>query len=140
MVRIAVATIVLWVAGGCTETERPYVDRAVRERVIARGSECTQWFYDGRYEDLAARFRGSLRESMPVERLRTMREELAENYGPETQVVEQGVGDLGELTIYRRVVRFERQPAPVEVQWTLDARGDIHGFYLRPANPESPTP
>ena len=125
--------VFLTLAAGCEKTERPYVEEAVRTRVIEQGEVYTQWFYDGRYEELVEKFRGSLKDSMEIERLRSMRLELAKNYGPETEVIEQGVGDMGELRIYLRVVHFERQSAPVEVQWTLDDVGDIHGFYLRPA-------
>jgi hypothetical protein len=105
------------------------------------GRSYTQWFYEGKTDTLWALFTPEMRGHAPTAGdLAAFRGQIAIQLGAETAVVSESVADDGGVTVYTRIARFEKAPAPLRLVWATDAGGRVSGFGVRPAGPQGPAP
>lgn len=102
----------------------------------AAGRECTRLFYAGSIDTLWARFTPEMKTALKsVENLRSFRDGVSAQLGAETSVVSEKMDEVSGWSVYVRRARFEKAPVEILVQWSLDAKGGIGGFFIRPADP-----
>ena len=93
-----------------------------------------QWFYGGKTPELWAKMSPQMQQALGDEaKLKAFREQVRDQMGAETKVLEETVTASGGLRIYRRVATFEKAPGNFEMQFALDGKGTIAGFYVKPA-------
>jgi hypothetical protein len=103
--------------------------------------EYTQMLYRGELDLLHAKFSDEFSESFPLDKLSAVYEQIATNFGKETQVLREDSQRNEEYRAFVRFARFEKIEQVVEVQWILRAADDqIAGFFIRPARgtPDAP--
>lgn len=102
----------------------------------AAGRECTRLFYAGSLDALWARFTPEMKAALTsVENLKAFRDGVGAQLGAEKSVVSEKVERVEGWSVYQRRARFEKIPAEIVVQWSLDEKGGIGGFFIRPADP-----
>lgn len=105
---------------------------------MALGQTYTDWFYNGRVDELWGRFTPELQSAFGArDSLRVYRERTVGELGPETGAPREAISENGRTLVYARVSDFERAPDPMLLEWAIDSAGAISGFVLRPAPPES---
>ncbi len=93
-----------------------------------------QWFFTGKTAELWAKMSPQMQQALGDEaKLKAFREKVGDQLGAETKVLEETVKAAGGLRIYLRVATFEKTPGNFEMQFALDAKGTINGFYIKPA-------
>jgi murein DD-endopeptidase MepM/ murein hydrolase activator NlpD/predicted DCC family thiol-disulfide oxidoreductase YuxK len=98
------------------------------------GRDYTQMFYDGKADELWARFSPVMKKVFDNAKVVLgIHYQLAGQYGPETELSDEQVLHMGDLTIYQREVMFQKVTTPMMVQWTFDSNGTIEGFYVQAA-------
>lgn len=104
------------------------------------GRACTSLFYEGKVDDLWARFNDAMQGGMESkEKLAAFRDQVAAQLGPETAMISEKVNETGGMKVYLRHARFEKFHQPVEVMWAFAGDGQVAAFYVRPAQKEAPT-
>ena len=94
----------------------------------------TQWFYSGRTAEMWAKMSPEMQHALGDEaKLKGFRDRVASQLGAETKVLEETLTASGALRIYRRLATFEKTPGNFELQFALDAKGTIDGFYVKRA-------
>ncbi len=107
---------------------------------LAMGRLYTDWLYSGELDRLWERFSGVMREAMQhVDTLAALRVGILEQLGAETELVEEQVTPLLGDHLYIRTAAFEAYDGNIVLQWTIDAAGDISGFFIRPTPVAAPT-
>ena len=61
------------------------------------------------------------------------RDQVDEQAGAETKVTAETVTAAGRYQVYRRVAQFAKAPDGIEVEFSIDAKGTVGGFYVRPS-------
>ena len=113
--------------------EAPAADAADIPAEIARGRELVRLFYLARLIDLHATFTPGFQKQLPLEGLKKMREQVAVQFGTETEVVDERLGTLPDQSVlYVRICRFEHQTEPVELVIQLAPGDKVAGLMLRP--------
>jgi hypothetical protein len=93
----------------------------------------TEQFYRGDLEKLYERFSPEMRATLPLERLRALRAQIAERYGKEVAVLGEDSQVKGEYRGFVRWARFDRYDGVMEVQWILRKDDSVAGLFVRPA-------
>ena len=103
---------------------------------LEAGREFTRMFYAGQFERLWERLsEGQRREQGSVEGLSKFRATVRELVGEEVKVLGEEVTGAGGQEVYVRQVRYEKSAEPFELKWTIDGRGRISDFSIRPSRP-----
>ncbi len=107
---------------------------------IQRGRVYTQWFYDGDFHRLWARFGPAMRNRYPSPALLThFRNDLTDRLGTEQSVLAETSTAGPGYAIYRRRASFSKTSSPVLLEWTFGEDGTIGNFLVAPAPSPSPT-
>lgn len=107
-------------------------------RNLARGREYTRLFYDRRLEQLWNFMSEEMqREQGAISNLATFRQTVEDLVGEEQRVLRERVFEEGQQLVYLRRVRYSRSIESFDLKWTLDARGIITDFSIRPSLPGS---
>lgn len=102
------------------------------------GRACAKEFYDGKTPELWAKFSPEMKAALGSEKgLGDFREKVAAQAGAEISIVSEDVAAFGKLVTYTRVARFAKFAGPVNVSFSFDEAGAIHGFYIKPAPTEA---
>jgi hypothetical protein len=100
---------------------------------LETGRQYTAWFYAGEADKLWERFSPEMKTAIgSADNLRAFRGQVEAQAGTETSVEDEKVTPEGGFQVYTRKARFSKAPVPVIVQWTLDASGNVSGFFIRP--------
>lgn len=107
---------------------------------LETGRQYTSWFYAGETAQLWERFTPEMKRAIgTAEGLGQFREQVRSQGGEETQVISEKVTPSPPFQIYSRTVRMSKAPVPIVVQWTLDASGNVAGFFIRPVQEPAPS-
>jgi fermentation-respiration switch protein FrsA (DUF1100 family) len=88
----------------------------------------------GRHDEAAAMFDAVMKEKMPPDRLEETWNALRERCGPLTEQIGISRRRAGAYTLVFLTCRFEKMPDfPINIQVTFNDRGEIGGFFYRPA-------
>ena len=111
-------------------TPRPAPDAAM----LAKVHEYTERFYRGEIDLLYDEFSPGLKQELSLERFSTIYEYVGENFGVETQIIEEDAAANDEYRGFVRWARFDKTDEIIEIRWTL-RRDDnsIVEFWIRPA-------
>jgi hypothetical protein len=100
---------------------------------LETGRQYTKWFYAGEADKLWEKFSPEMKKALvSADNLRAFRGQVEAQAGTETSVEDEKVTPEGGFQVYTRKARFSKVPAPLIVQWTLDASGNVAGFFIRP--------
>lgn len=108
---------------------RPQSDSAM---VLRLGRQYTEWFYSDLGDSVIAHAADRVRERITAAQLSELLGQLIAQVGMEQEVLSEQIVPRDSLSGYLREARFERLAEPLVLAWTLDARGVIHGFFIRP--------
>ena len=98
----------------------------------------TAQFYDGELAALHGRFTPEFGESLTLEMLTELRENVADAYGQELEVLGEESQVKGEYRGFARWSKFEKFDGVVQLQWILVEDDSIAGFFVQPGEqPES---
>lgn len=107
---------------------------------LETGRRYTSWFYAGETAKLWEKFTPEMRQALgTAEGLAQFREQVRSQAGEETQVVSEQVTPSPPFQVYSRTVKMSKAPMPILVQWTLDASGNVAGFFIRPVQEPAPS-
>jgi murein DD-endopeptidase MepM/ murein hydrolase activator NlpD len=145
---LALAPLLLAPACRPGQTETPPEAAPVGERrapldtgqdALRRGRDDTERFYSGNLVELHDRMTPALREEAgSAADLGDFRRKVTELAGREADVLSEETFAQGELTYYRRVVRFDGTDEVMAVVWGYAQDGAIEDFTIRPvASPAS---
>jgi hypothetical protein len=105
------------------------------EKPVDPGYETVQrymkQFYDDDLEALQARFSAELKQEIPLERLREMREAVRRELGDEVEVIAEDHQTHEDYRGYARRVRFSKHDGVIEIQWILHPDDSIAGFVIK---------
>lgn len=105
------------------------------------GDQLSTDFYEGRTDGIWDRMTPQMQSALRSrENLAAFREQIRQQLGVETEVLERTVSSAQGHTVYLRRARFEKLPMVVLVQWAFDAEGKVGGFFIRPEQSEPPAP
>src|SRR5690606_29371774 len=105
------------------------------------GDQLSTDFYEGRTDGIWDRMTPQMQSALRSrENLAASREQIRQQLGVETEVLERTVSSAQGHTVYLRRARFEKLPMVVLVQWAFDAEGKVGGFFIRPEQSEPPAP
>lgn len=97
------------------------------------GRNYTELLYAGALSDLWTKLSPVMQQALGAEaKLGEFREQVLEQMGTESKLVEESVKPEGALQVYRRLAKFAKAAGYVEVTLSFDARGSIAGFNIRP--------
>lgn len=99
------------------------------EQAVERGRKNVRDFYDGKTAAVWDQMGPVLRQRLGAETaLAAMFDRLRQQFGTERAVISETTGSADALRIYRRIARFEKSEAPVEILISFDPRGAIADF------------
>ena len=100
---------------------------------LERGRELCGLFYDEKLDAVWERLSQPMKDVFGgLDGLKTFRAQIATQLGREVEINTESVEAQGELRIYSRTARFEKLSTPMAVQWTLDPKGTVMGFFIAP--------
>ena len=101
--------------------------------------EYTRMFYAGELEKLIEKFSPEMREDiLPLDKLRTLRDELRSQYGEEVQVLGEDAQTKGDYRGFARFARFSKNDAVIQLRWILRPDDSVAGFQVMPAQKPQP--
>jgi hypothetical protein len=96
------------------------------------GRTCTQWFYEGKVPDLWSKLSAVMQQALGAEaNLSELREQVLQQMGKESKVLEESVKPAGGLQMYQRLAKFDKTAGTVEVILAFDTRGAVAEFNVR---------
>jgi hypothetical protein len=102
------------------------------------GRTYTAWLEKGDHGRLWGRFGPEMRRAFGTpDSLRTYLDRTVAALGPERGSAQESLQTSDTVRVYTRVASFEKSARPMMLQWTLDRRGMITGFFLRPQPTDS---
>ncbi len=107
--------------------------------VLEQGRIYTEWFYSGSFEDLRDKFSEEMKNSLSINDLTILHDQVSEQLGIEIEVLNENVSSVQGYELYERIVRFSLYQGPIQVQWFLGESNYIYGFYIRPVPTEAPS-
>lgn len=132
--------ILLGAASACSTTKTgtpPASSQSEEESTVdplERGRELTAEFYAGETDSLWSQMSEQMRAAFQnKENLVAFRQQVEEQLGDETEVLNEEVAPAPPYQVYVRTASFEKGEGPVVVQWTIEADGTVAGFFIRPA-------
>lgn len=97
------------------------------------GRELTSQFYAGEISAVWSRMNQEMRNGLGSEaNLAAFRQRVEGQLGSETAVQDEKVTSMPPYQVYLRTVSFSKFDQPIQVQWALDAEGNIAGFFIKP--------
>jgi hypothetical protein len=111
------------------DTPRAQPDSAM---ILRLGRQYTEWFYADLGDSVIAHASDRVRERISAAQLSELLGQLMAQVGMEQEVLSERIVPRDSLSGYLREARFERLAEPLVLAWTLDARGMIYGFFIRP--------
>lgn len=101
---------------------------------LETGRQYTAWFYAGETGRLWELFSPEMKQAIgSAEKLKAFRDQVGDQLGTETAVVDEKVEPSGLYQVYTRKARFSKSPDRRFVTlWTLNGKGTIAGFFIRP--------
>lgn len=100
---------------------------------LEMGRELTSQFYAGEMGPVWSRMNQEMRNGLGSEaNLAAFRKQVEGQLGSETEVQDEKVIASPPYQVYLRTVSFSKFDKPIEVQWALDAEGNIAGFFIKP--------
>jgi hypothetical protein len=111
------------------DAPRPRPDSAM---VIRLGRQYTEWFYSDLGDSVMAHASDRVRERITAAQLSELLGQLIAQVGVEQEVLSEQIVPRDSLSGYLREARFERLAESLVLAWTLDAKGVIYGFFIRP--------
>lgn len=107
---------------------------------MGRGRACAKEFYDRKIPELWAKFSSEMKTALGSEKgLGEFREKVEGQLGAETSIVTEDVVVVGKSVTYSRVARFAKFAGLINVSFSFDESGAIHGFFVKPAPSEAPS-
>jgi hypothetical protein len=100
--------------------------------VLRLGRQYTEWFYADLGDSVMAHASDQVRERITAAQLSELLGQLIAQVGMEQEVLSEQIVPRDSLSGYLREARFELLAEPLVLAWTLDARGVIYGFFIRP--------
>ncbi|MBZ5662418.1 MAG: M23 family metallopeptidase [Acidobacteriia bacterium] len=98
------------------------------------GRSYTNLFYNGKSTDIWLNLSPEMKKVFgDPDGILGMHLQMKKQFGDEAEVIDEQVILQGEFVQYQRLVRFEKDPSAMMVQWSFDHNGVIVGFYVRPA-------
>jgi hypothetical protein len=101
--------------------------QAVAHRYIAM-------FYAGELDALYEKFSPDMKEGMPLDKLRLVRDTVREKFGNETRVVAEETAAKDPYRAFVRWAEFDGTEGLVEFHWRLHPDDSIAGLWMNPAN------
>lgn len=96
------------------------------------GAALTSAFHEGRIDEVWLRLSPRMQVALKSrDDFAEFKEQVNEQLGAESMVIEEVVHRDHGLTIYRRRAHFGKVPEVILVQWVIDARGEVQGFVIR---------
>lgn len=97
------------------------------------GRELTSQFYAGEIAAVWSRMNQDMRKGLGSEaNLASFRKQVEGQLGSETVVQDEQVIASPPYQVYLRTVSFSKFDQPIQVQWALDAEGNVAGFFIKP--------
>ena len=97
------------------------------------GRNYTNLFYDGKSADIWMNLSPEMKKVFgEPDGILGMHLQMKKQFGDEAEAIDEKVMFQGEVIQYQRLVRFQKDPAAMMVQWSFDRNGVIVGFYVRP--------
>jgi len=109
----------------------------VEDATVDLGRELTQEFYDGKFDDLFARFSDELKQELPKPKLIFMHDGNMAKLGAETEVVSEHADRQGGYRRYLRRARYENYDGVVDVQWAFRDDDSVALFMMSPETDET---
>lgn len=139
--RILFAVFVLGALGACATTDKtapaaPTAEAAAAPdaEILELGRELTRQFYEEEIDAVWSRMSSRMSEAMgSKDDLAAFRQQVGEQIGSETEVLEEQTTTSGPHKVYLRKASFSKVGVPILVQWALDPEGKISGFFVQPA-------
>jgi murein DD-endopeptidase MepM/ murein hydrolase activator NlpD len=93
------------------------------------GRRYTGLFFDGRVQDIYAKFTPTMRQAVDTAKLDSLRAQVGALKG----VISEETSPRPPYTLYDETISVEKLAQPVVVRWAIDSSGTIGGFVMRPA-------
>ena len=103
-----------------------------KESILEQGRNLTQQFYNRELDTLSKQFSVAMAQALNKTDLSAFGEQIEDQLGQESQVIDEQVSRSQDLYIYRRITRFEKLEQNIIVQWTLNAQHEVDGFWITP--------
>jgi hypothetical protein len=102
------------------------------EKAVQEGRLYAQCFYDGKFTDLWAKLSPVMQQALVrADKLRDLRVQVENQFGSETNIIEETVKPDGALQVYHRLAKFDVFPGRVELQIAFNPRGMVSRFAIR---------
>ena len=132
--------IVLFIIPGIVSRAQTTTGGADPQDAKELGREYTKLFYEGAFGTVWSKFDAAMQKVLGSEdNLKAFRGQVNQQLGDESSVESEEVASVSSARIYTRLARFKRVPDLIEVAWTMDEKGTVLGFYIRPAQKEAET-
>jgi len=117
-----------------TTTSKEIASPPPSTAVMDRGRELTALFYKGETGQIWSRMTPEMQNMLgSEEKLAAFRQQVDGQLGAETKVIDEKTTASAPYQIYLRTASFSKFGKPVAIQWTLDANGQVAGFFVKPA-------
>ncbi len=104
------------------------------------GAQLTTDFYAGRLDGVWARLSPQMKAALQSkDNFLAFRDQIDQQLGSESAVVQEMVNADQGFDIYRRLARFDKVSELIVVQWTFDGKGAVAGFFIRPDQAPPPS-
>jgi len=104
------------------------------EEAREKGRLYTQWFYQGRVDDLWSKLSPVMQQALVgKDKLSDLRSQALQKAGMEIGLNDESVGRAGVLQVYTRLAKFDKAASQVELYFAIDPRGTVADFCIRPA-------
>ncbi|HVI59987.1 MAG TPA: M23 family metallopeptidase [Luteimonas sp.] len=114
---------------------------AAQDPGMSAGRELSRLFLARDTAAVWARMGAPMREALgSADALAQFRAQLARDLGEEQSLLDEQAGAQSGLQVYIRVARWSKAPMPIEMQWAVDAQGQVQGFFVRPKPEAAPSP
>jgi hypothetical protein len=109
---------------------------------LAPGRELSRQFLDRKLDPVWARFTPQMKQAVGSrEKLGAFREQVAAELGEEVGMAEERVVNEMGMGVYLRAARWSKAQTRIVMQWSIDSKGMVAGFGVRPeAPPPVPLP
>ena len=129
---IAVVALLFLLAAGPLPAQAAPAAAPDSAMVLRLGRLYTEWFYSDLGDSVIAHASAQVRERITAAQLSELLGQLSAQVGTEQEVLSERIAPRDSLSGYLREVRFERLEEPLVLAWTLDSKGVIYGFFIRP--------
>lgn len=104
--------------------------KAKVDPILEVGRLYTEQFYDGKHQELFLRFSEELRHTLTGSDLFERMHELEDDYGGESEILEETVVAEGSGHRYTRTIKLAELDTPLSLVWLIDEEDEIAGFFI----------